>query len=121
MNELIFKITPITAPTIDIGFKPPIISGIAEISHKYCIDFYYWNGKSYTSEIEYINNDNQYYTDDVYDIDDTIELRLFELISDDAGAGNGEIIKKYNEYEICIAPADAMAGAVDGGDDNING
>ena len=35
MNELIFKIIPVTAPTINIGFKPPIISGIAEIKHKY--------------------------------------------------------------------------------------
>ena len=39
MNELIFKITPITAPIIDIGLKPPIISGIAEITNKYCISY----------------------------------------------------------------------------------
>ena len=114
MNELIFKITPITAPIIDIGFHPPIISGIAEITNKYCIDFYYWNGKEYTSEIDYINTDNQYYNDTAYHIDDMIELELFKLISDDAGAG-GEICIRYDDYEICIAPADAMAGAVDGG------
>ena len=125
MNELIFKITPETAPIIDIGFKPPIISGIAEINHKYCIDFYYWNGKSYTKEIEYINNDNKYYNDTAYHIDDMIELELFSLISDDdAGAGSGEICTKYDDYEICIAPAiadisDDVAGAVDGGGETI--
>lgn len=124
MNELIFKITPITAPIINIGFKPPIISGIAEITNKYCIDFYYWNGKEYTSEIDYINSDNQYYNDTAYHIDDMIELELFKLISDDAGAG-GEICIKYDDFEIWIAPAIAdvsdVAGDVAGGDDNING
>ena len=117
MNELIFTITPVTAPIIDIGFRPPIISGIAEITNKYCIDFYYWNGKSYTKEIEYINNDNKYYNNTAYHIDDMIELELFSLISDDAGAGSGEICTKYDDYEICIAPAEtsAIAGAVDGG------
>lgn len=122
MNELIFKITPIRAPIIDIGFKPPIISGIAEITHKYCIDFYYWNGKAYTKEIEYINKDNKYYNDTAYHIDDMIELELFNLISADDVAGNSEICTKYDEYEICIAPAisDDMAGAVDGGGEIID-
>lgn len=125
MNELIFTITPITAPIIDIGFKPPIISGIAEITNKYCIDFYYWNGKAYSSEIDYMNSDNQYYNDTAYHIDDMIELRLFELISDDDAGAGGEICIRYDDYEICIAPAIAdvsdVAGDVAGGDDNING
>lgn len=119
MNEIIFTITPVTAPIIDIGFKPPIISGIAEITNKYCIDFYYWNGKEYTSEIDYINTDNQYYTDSAYHIDDTIEFRLFELISDDDAGAGGEICIRYDDFEICITPAIAevsdVAGAVDGG------
>ncbi len=125
MNEVIFTITPVTAPKIDIGFNPPIISGIAEIRHKYCIDFYYWNGKSYINNIEYINTEKKYYSDDVYHIDEMIELELFQLISDDdAGDVTGEICTKYNDFNICIAPAiadvsDDVAGAVDGGGEII--
>lgn len=117
VKELFFKITPISAPVVDIGFKPPIISGIAYIKNFYETIFYYWNGKAYTPTIDFIEdirNPKKYYADDVYaGIDDVFDMALYTAIAGaetDAIAGAGEITKPiYSNYTITI-------GAIAGGD-----
>ena len=117
MKEFFFKITPISAPVVDIGIKPPIISGLAYITNFYETIFYFWNGQAYTTAIDFIEdirNPKKYYSDDVYaGIDDVFESALYSAIAgadDDAGAG--DVITKpfFENYEICI-------GAIAGGDE----
>lgn len=116
VKELFFKVTPISAPIVDIGIKPPIISGIAYIKNFYETIFYYWNGQAYTTAIDFIEDirkPKKYYADDVYaGIDDVFESALYSAIAgadDDAGAG--EVTQPiYANYTITI-------GAIAGGDE----
>lgn len=116
VKELFFKITPISAPVVDIGVKPPIISGLAYIKNFYETIFYYWNGQAYTQEldlIEDVRSRNKYYADDVYaGIDDFFEMALYNAIAGaDVPAGAGDVTAPiYEKYTITIGDADAIAG-----------
>lgn len=108
MKEIFFKVVPMSAPLVDIGIKPPIISGIAYIKNFYETIFYYWNGKEYTRQLDFIEDirsKNKYYDNSVYaGIDEFLELALYGFISAGDVAG-GVIQEKYLDYNIILAGA----------------
>lgn len=83
--EVVFKVTPpATSPSIN---QSPIISGIAEISNKYQMDFLYWNGQQYIDDFSFFNT-----AGDSYDIDaEFFDIDLYLILSD------VDLTKKYQK------------------------
>jgi len=55
--ELVFKITPPSPAPNEL--ERPIISGIAQITHPYKMNFLYWNGREYIEDFSFISSDIQ--------------------------------------------------------------